>query len=120
MLNTQGEKLITGTYIVYRLNDRYTLENRLNKVKESINCDKLHIFLLQNFDIDIVNKIEEALNSEKRLLIDFDTNTVKLVEKKEPTFEEYMSSYMTAQAAQSWKDDQEIPDSVSTYPYWFL
>lgn len=120
MPNATGEKLISGVYLVYKIYDRYMLENKFKKIKESIDEEKLHIFLLQIFDIDSVAKIEEALYSDKKLLIDFDRIVVKLVAQKEPTFEEYMSSYMTKQAAQSWKDEQELSDNVSTYPYWFL
>lgn len=118
MLNNTENKIIEGIYLVENKFDKIWLENKNNQVKQAVDYDKFHVFLLQSFSIDAVNKITEAVMSEKKLIIDFDKGVVKLIEQKEEPFINFMKTYMNPQSAEQWKDDQENLSNTS-YPYWF-
>ena len=81
MNNTNN--LISGVYIVEKKWGLIWLKNKLKNINETVKDDKFYVMLLQHFDSDYIKKILEALSEEKKLIIDFDNEVVKVVDAKD-------------------------------------
>ena len=98
---------VTGTFLIEKKWDLIWLKNKVKQINESLNYFKFEALLHQVFEDKKVKSILEALNTEHKVVIDFDKALVKLVQEKEPDFTEYFGAYFTPQAAQDWLDSVE-------------
>lgn len=100
------DKVIRGIYIVEKKYEKIRLTNKIEEKQTYMDYFKFHNLLFQSFNEDYIKKILNALNSEKKLLIDFDKDIVKQIVDKEPKFEDNFSKYFSAAAAQGWLDTE--------------
>lgn len=98
---------LQGIYIVQRKWDLIYLNNKKSQIEEYMNYYVFEKLLIQKFDGDKVKKILDEINSEKKLLIDFDKSLVKIIKEKEIRFIDSFGRYFTAVAAQDWLDNVE-------------
>jgi len=106
----QNNKLITGVYLVERKWGLIWLKNKLKNVNETVKDDKFYVMLLQCFGADYTAKILEALSEEKKLLIDFDKEKVKVVDTKDVPFVKSLAFYFNPQNIQAELDSGEQID----------
>lgn len=107
---SENNKLISGTYIVEKKWGLIWLQNKLKNINETIKDDKFHIMLLQCFDYDYIKKIQEALSEEKRLIIDFDKEIVKVIGSKDVDFKQSLKFYFNPVNIQQELDTGEHID----------
>lgn len=86
------------------------LKNKVKNINETIKDDKFHVMLLQSFGIDYTNKILEALSEEKKLIIDFDNEKVKVVDTKTTPFNQSLKFYFDPKNIQNELDTGEFVD----------
>ena len=109
-----SNKLISGTYVVERKWDLVWLKNKVKNINEIVKDDKFYIMLLQTFSIDRVHKILEALSEEKKLIINFDKEEVKIVETKTSPFHQNMKLYFNPQNVQN---ELYLNENIDMYNY---
>lgn len=107
---SKSDKLISGTYIVEKKWDLIWLKNKIKNINETIKDDKFYVMLLQCFGPDYTNKILEALSEEKKLIIDFDKEKVKVVDTKDIPFNQSLRFYFNPQTIQNELDTGEHID----------
>lgn len=106
-MNNDLNYKLTGVFVVEKKWNLIWLKNKVKNINESFNYFKFESLLHQIFDEEKVKKILDALNTENKLLIDFDKAFVKLIKEPEPDFKQYYGAYFTSQAAQDWLDSVE-------------
>lgn len=106
----EQEKLISGVYLIEKKWGLVWLKNKLKNINETIKDDKFYVFLLQTFGPDYTKKILEALSEEKKLIIDFDNEKVKVVDTKDIPFNQSLSFYFNPQNIQNELDTGEHID----------
>lgn len=101
-------KPISGVFVVERqgISNTVCLSNKLLDIQPSnIDYFQFKNLLVAIFDADYIVKILDALNSNKRLIIDFDNAVVKLIEEKDIDFKKILSTYFNPQQVQNEIDD---------------
>lgn len=106
----ESNKLISGVYLVERKWGLIWLKNKLKNINETVKDNKFYVMLLQCFGSDYTNKILEALSEEKKLIIDFDKEKVKVVDSKDIPFIQSLKFYMKPQTIQNEIDTGEHID----------
>ena len=106
----ESNKLISGVYLVERKWGLIWLKNKLKNINETVKDNKFYVMLLQCFGSDYTNKILEALSEEKKLVIDFDKEKVKVVDYKDIPFIQSLKFYMNPQTIQNEIDTGERID----------
>lgn len=106
----ESNKLISGVYLVERKWGLIWLKNKLKNINETVKDNKFYVMLLQCFGSDYTNKILEALSEEKKLIIDFDKEKVKVVDSKDIPFIQSLKFYMNPQTIQNEIDTGERID----------
>lgn len=106
----ESNKLISGVYLVERKWGLIWLKNKLKNINETVKDNKFYVMLLQRFGSDYTNKILEALSEEKKLIIDFDKEKVKVVDSKDIPFIQSLRFYMNPQTIQNEIDTGEHID----------
>lgn len=87
------DKVISGVFRVEKKWDLIWFINENLQTKEIVKRDLLLKYLFSTFDFDYVQKIIEAIDENKKLIIDFDTTRVKLIVDKEQPFTKYMQQF---------------------------
>ena len=108
MNNTNN--LISGVYIVEKKWGLIWLKNKLKNINETVKDDKFYVMLLQHFDSDYIKKISEALSEEKKLIIDFDNEVVKVVDAKDISYIQSLKFYFNPKNIQRELDTGEHID----------
>lgn len=107
-------KLISGVYLVERKWGLIWIKNKVKNINETVKDDKFYVMLLQIFTIDRVHKILEALSEEKKLIINFDNEEVKVVKSKDVPFHQSMKIYFNPQNIQN---ELEFAEDIDIYNY---
>ena len=108
MNNTNN--LISDVYIVEKKWGLIWLKNKLKNINETVKDDKFYVMLLQHFDSDYIKKILEALSEEKKLIIDFDNEVVKVVDAKDISYIQSLKFYFNPKNIQRELDTGEHID----------
>lgn len=98
-------KTLTGIYIVEKKWSLIWLKDNKKKISQTMKYFDFAAILHQSFNEEQIKKILEALNCENKLLIDFDKEKVKVVNKKEDNFFNEMNKYMNVKAVQDLVED---------------
>lgn len=106
----ESNKLISGVYLVERKWGLIWLKNKLKNINETVKDNKFYVMLLQCFGSDYTNKILEVLSEEKKLIIDFDKEKVKVVDSKDIPFIQSLKFYMNPKTIQNEIDTGEYID----------
>jgi len=106
----QVNKLISGVFLVERKWGLIWLKNKTKNINETVKDDKFYVMLLQCFGRDYTLKILEALSEDKKLLIDFDKEKVKIVDTKTVDFHQSLNFYFNPQTIQNELDTGEKVD----------
>ena len=106
----ENDRLIHGVYVVERRWDLIWLKNKIKNINETIKDDKFYVMILQAFGSDYSKKILEALSEEKKLIIDFDNEKVKVIDTKDIPFHQSLSFYFNPQTIQNELDTGEKVD----------
>lgn len=106
----ENNKLISGAYVVEKKWGLIWLKNKLRNINETVKDDKFYVMLLQCFGPDYTDKILEALSEEKKLIIDFDNEKVKVVDTKDVPFKQSLKFYFNPQTIQNELDTGEHID----------
>ena len=107
---TQNSKILTGTYLIEKKWDVYWLTNKVKRINETMKYEKLYVILLQCFGFDYTKKILEAISEEKKVIVDFDKEKVKVVGQKDSPFHKSLSFYFKPQTVQNQLDSGEAID----------
>lgn len=108
-------RVITGIYLVEKKWDLIWLKNKIEDKEETLPYFKFQNFLYQSFDEDYIKKILEAINCEKKLLIDFDKSVVKIVVEKEQPFIKTMTPFFKVDTVLDWQNNAgEYKDNIYT------
>lgn len=99
--------ILSGVYLVEIRWGLVWLKDAIKQNNQSMKYEKFLNLLLQKFNSDQINKINEALTTNNKLIIDFNKSLVKLVKDKEKKFEQYFASYFTTKAAEDWLENKE-------------
>lgn len=86
-------KIISGTFRIEKKWDLIWFISQNKQSKEVIKQDIFMKYLLNVFDFDYAHKILEAINSDKKLIIDFDNGIVKLIKDKDEPFIKSMKTF---------------------------
>lgn len=105
-----SDKILSGVYLVEKKWGLIWLTNKVKHINETIKYEKFYVILLQTFGIDYTKKILEALSEEKKLIIDFDNEKVKVVAKKDSPFHQSLSFYFNPNTVQNQIDTGEPVD----------
>lgn len=99
--------ILSGVYLVEIRWGLVWLKDNIKQNNQSMKYEKFLNLLLQKFNSDQISKINEALTTNNKLIIDFNKSLVKLVKDKEKKFEQYFASYFTTKAAEDWLENKE-------------
>lgn len=106
-----SNKIITGIYLVEKKWERIWLKNKFQDTVETLDYFTFHNLLFQSFDSDYIKKILEALNSEKKLIIDFDKDIVKVIVSKDQPFIKALAPYFNPAMVEEWYNNEEYDES---------
>ena len=107
--------ILKGVFIVKKSEDRIWLENKPLDILHLLDYFKFEVLLHQHFEADYIKKILEALCSDKKLIIDFDKNIVKIIKEKEYYFKNNFLRYFNANNIQEELDGNiNIEESIYT------
>ena len=95
------DKTLTGIHIVEKKYSLIWLRDNEKQLSQTMKYFDFAAILHQSFNEQQIKKILEALNYEERLLIDFDKEKVKIINKKEESFSKNIHTYMTAKTVQN-------------------
>lgn len=100
-------KTLTGIHVVEKKYSLIWLRDNEKQLSQTMKYFDFVAILHQSFNEQQIKKILEALNCEERLLIDFDKEKVKIINKKEEDFSKEMNKYMTAKTVQDIIDNTD-------------
>lgn len=100
------DKTLNGIYVVEKKYSLIWLNNSEKKTTETMKYFDFAAILHQSFNEKQIKVILEALNCDEKLLIDFDKEKVKLINKKEDPFVKEMNNFMNIKAVQNLVEDQ--------------
>jgi len=112
---TQNNKIITGIYLVEKKWDLIWLKNKVLNIEETLNYFKFETLLFQTFEKPYIIKILDAINCEKKLIIDFDKAIVKIVEEKPIDYYQEMTKYFNPTVVQDWLEGIDIDNEEELY-----
>lgn len=107
----QNKVLISGIFVVEKKWGLIWLKNKVENKSENLNYFKFETLLHRSFDESTIKKILEAINCEKKLLIDFDNSFVKVIKEPEVKFEDCFSKYFNTQCVEEWLENGEHIES---------
>lgn len=102
-----ANNVLAGIYLVQIKFGMISLTSIDMQSIEYMNYEKFINLLIQKFNEDQVKKINEALTTNNKLIIDFDKSIVKLVKEKDIKFDQYFASYFNAKAAEDWLENKQ-------------
>jgi len=108
-------KVIKGTYLVEKKYGLIWLKNKDNETTQTLDYFKFSTLLLQSFTDDQRKVILEHINSDERLVIDFDNSHAKIIVTKDVDFHKTMTKYMTSRAVE--EEIQLIAETNPESPY---
>lgn len=99
------EKTLKGIHIVEKKWSLIWLNDKEKQTTQTMDYFDFAAILHQSFTEEQIKKILEELNCERKLLIDFDKEKVKIVTVKEEPFINQMKLYMNSKCVQDDLDN---------------
>lgn len=103
-------KFFNGIFTVEFKWELIWLKNKITGVETTLRPEKFSNLLFQNFDGEQIKKLMHALYDGKKLLIDFDNDKVKLIERKDEPFIKSMSQYFSVKAVENWINNLDFDE----------
>ena len=107
------ETSLKGIQIVEKKWSFVWLKDNEKQTTQALDYFDFKALLHQNFTEDQIKIILEELNSERKLLMDFDKNKVKIISAKEEPFIDQMKMYMNPNRVQ--EDIDSYDETVGTF-----
>ena len=101
------EKVLKGIYIVEKKWSLIWLNDKEKQTTQTLDYFNFKALLYQSFTEEQIKKILEELDCERKLLIDFDKEKVKIINQKEESFINQMTLYMNPNFIQDSIDNPE-------------
>ena len=107
------EKVLKDIYIVEKKWSLIWLNDKEKQTIQTLDYFDFKALLYQSFTEEQIKKILEELDCEKKLLIDFNKEKVKIINQKEEPFINQMKLYMNPNFIQDSIDNPE--ENIGTF-----